>query len=83
MKFRHASVFLHAFFICIDSNIFHRFVRRPKRIVPRFYAEPRLIFCVSSDLDPIGDRNDVQYIYRMSKYPNLDPPPGPHGGGRR
>ena len=30
-----------------------------ERIVPRFYTESRLVFCVSSDLDPIGDRNDV------------------------
>ena len=40
-------------------SVCHWFLRRPSRMVPRFYVKPRLIFCVSSVLDPIGDRNDV------------------------
>ena len=71
---RHAFFFNHVFFILSICNVCHRFSRRPNRIVPRFYAEPRLIFCVSSDLDPIGDRNDV-YIC-----PPLMRPPIPGRG---
>ena len=36
--------------------VFHRFLRRPKRCAPKLYVKSRLNFCVSSVLDPIGDR---------------------------
>ena len=34
-------------------------LKGPDRIVPRFCAEWQLTSCLSSHLDPIGDRNDV------------------------
>ena len=66
-------------------------MKKPKRIVPRFYAESLLIFCVSSVLDPIGDRGDV-YIghpliggppYQAGAAPHTRPgrPPIPGRGG--
>ena len=59
MDFRHASIFRHVILIFCIFSVFHRLLRRPKRCAPKFYAKSRLNFCVSSVLDPIGDRNDV------------------------
>ena len=57
----HHFLNMFSWFVLI-SNVFHLFLRRPKRIVPRFWSESRLNFCVSSVLDPIGDRNDVYIL---------------------
>ena len=52
--------FLNMLSWCLSIfSVFHRFLRRPKRCAPKLYVKSRLIFCVSSVLDPIGDRNDV------------------------
>ena len=59
-KCRHAAFVQDVFsgFVSIFIVV-HPILKRPKRIVPRFYTESRLFFRVSSHLNPIGDRNDV------------------------
>ena len=50
-------------------SVFHRFLRRPKRCAPKFYAKSRLNFCVSSVLDPIGDQILIGNTNRLSPIP--------------
>ena len=57
------------------------FLKITNRIIPRFYAEWRLNFCMSFHrIDWLPKRFPI-IVYLISKASNLAPPPGPHGGG--